>query len=158
MNRTVIILMIFMAFIFSCERCKEKYDESYHWNQIDQYLKYFDDIDNTKKLENDNSTLTFYDDVPDIFPSLHVLEMKGEITHLQLIFPNIQVTGAIKSYWMKRCNEMSEDIIIAQGYPSYNEFPMKGTAPLFLELWFKTSAKEKVKKLIREIESFSESD
>lgn len=92
---------------------------------------------------------------PDPEPSLFALVNAGELNHLDLVFPTVQVSEQANRLWMKFA-ESRDDIAYATGYPSSDPadsyYKTSGTKPLHLNLWFKPSAREAVQKLIKELE------
>jgi len=130
-----------------CCGCDSRNSPSWHWKQIERYNAYIRDPNN---LKEDQSS-SYIDDVPDIMPSLYALHKAGEITHLDLVFPNVPQTREVTRYWMAYC-EKDADIIYATGNPSYAEFQTSGVQPVHLNIWFKPIAKERVKELINAME------
>jgi len=78
---------------------------------------------------------------------------KGELTHIDLVFPNVPKTPEVTKYWMQRCQAI-EGIVEATANPEYGEFKTSGTQRLHINMWFTAEAKEAVKKLVSELQSF----
>jgi hypothetical protein len=57
---------------------------------------------------------------------------------------------------MEACED-DEDIIYTTGNPQYVDFKPNGTQPLHVQLWYRPSAKDRVRDLVERINSLSES-
>ena len=86
-------------------------------------------------------------------PSLYALDRKGEIIHIDLVFPNVPKTEEVTRYWLEYVNAAPE-IIYATANPSYVDYKTKGVEPFHMNIWFKPTGKQKVKRLIAGIEDF----
>ena len=144
------IVLCTAVMIFLIQGCDSEKDTKWHWKQIDQYNEYIHNPDNLKQDQHG----TYLDNVPDIMPSLHALEKAGEITHLDLVFPNVPESKEVTKLWMIYCDK-EPGILYATGNPSYTEYKTSGTQPVHINIWFKTSVKDKVKQLIKDIGNFT---
>ena len=125
------------------------------WKMIQERRAY---IEEPSHVEHDPRTgLSYLRDVPDIRPALTALVVRGELNHVDLVFPNVPYTSDVTRYWMQKCQAV-EGIIEATGNPEYREFKTAGVQPLHINLWFTDEAKPQVKKLISELESFSDEE
>ena len=85
--------------------------------------------------------------------------IQGEIIHVFLVFPNVPQSEEVSRYWLRYVSDIPE-IIYATGpsvsYAGDETYRTKGVQPFYTNLWFKPTAEEKVKELIRGIEEFGE--
>ncbi len=125
------------------------------WKVIREYRAYIEAPSHFKY--DPRNGLSYVDDFPEIGPSLAALVAKGELNHVDLVFPNVPRTRDVTRYWMERCQAV-EGIVEATGNPEYVEFKMAGVQPLHINIWFTDEAEDQVKKLISELESFSEKE
>ena len=123
-----------------------------HWEMIQEYRSYLEDPGERKY--DPVTGLSYVDDVPEIRPSLALLEAKGQLIHLDLVFPNVPNTPEVRRYWIPKSLEI-DGIVEATANPQYWEFPTSGEQPLHINVWFTDEAKEEVKELIAGIESFA---
>jgi hypothetical protein len=146
-NMKSFLLLLILLFLSGCI---SKHDSSWHWRQIKKHDDY---ISNPKNFKNG---FIAYKDMPEIFPSLYALVKKGEITHINLVFPNVPKSKKVIRFWMNYCNN-NPDIIYGLATPSYLYYKTKGVQPFHMQLWFKPNSKEKIQKFIQQIEKFGHS-
>jgi len=130
-----------------------KVSEKDHWKAIKEYRRW---VENPESYEpaGPPGLLVSHDEPPDIGPSLAALEAKGELTHVDLVFPNVPSSREVTRYWMEQCQEI-DGLVEATANPEYVEFKTSGLQPFHMNLWFTDEASEQVKELIAEIESFA---
>ena len=149
MKRFLLVLSVLPLFI----GCESKHDNAWHWQQIKKHDDYISNLNNIKK---DDNGFLLYENTPDIIPSLHALVKKGELTHINLVFPNVPKSKKVTKFWMNYCQNNPE-IIYGLANPSYLHYKTKGVQPFHMQLWFKPESKEKIQKFIQQIEKFGNS-
>ncbi len=132
-----------------------KLSQKDHWQIIEHYRSYVEDPEN---YQHDPVTgLSYVENPPDIGPSLAALVAKGELNHVDLVFPNVPYSRDVTTYWMHKCQHI-HGIVEATANDEYVEFKTTGVQPFHMNIWFKDEAEEEVKELIAGIESFAEQE
>ncbi len=129
-----------------------KLSQKDHWEVIQEYRSRIEDPRSYEPAGPPG--LLVADDLPDIGPSLAALVAKGELNHVDLVFPNVPYSRDVTTYWMQKCGEV-DGIVEATGNHEYVEFKTSGVQPFHTNIWFTNEAKEEVKELIAGIESFA---
>ncbi len=130
-----------------------KVSEEDHWEAIREYRRWVEDPESYEPA-GPPGLLVSRDEPPDVGPSLAALEGKGELTHVDLVFPDVPITREVTGYWMEQCQEI-EGVVEATANPEYAEFKTSGVQPFHINLWFRDEATEEVKQLIGGMESFA---
>ena len=146
----VCVGLLFVVFLIPLSGCGSSRDVAWHWDRVDEYNEY---LRNSGNRKSDAQGYSYVDDAPDIMPSLCVLEREGEIEHIDLVFPNVPKTEEVAKFWLQFVNG-TPSIVYATANPSCPEFTTEGIELFHTNLWFKPSAKAKVKELIGKIEQF----
>lgn len=146
------IVLMTAALMMFCG-CDTTHDSAWHWARIKQYNEYIHD---PKNLKQDNVG-RYLDNVPDIMPSLYALERKGEITYVDLVFPNVPASREVTKYWMEYC-EKTPDIVYATANPSCGEYHTSGIQPFHMNIWGRTTARGRIKELIEGVEGFGKTE
>jgi hypothetical protein len=117
------------------------------WQVVEQYNAYVHDPRNYTHDPATGLSTTFLPVDPE--PSLAALVAAGELSHLDLVLPNVPKTREATHHWMKFC-ETHKEIVYATGNPSYPS-SHSGTEPLHLNLWFRDADRGVAETLIREL-------
>lgn len=121
-----------------------------HWGVIHEYRRRIEDPGSYKPAGPGG--LMAASDLPDIGPSLAALAAKGELNHVDLVFPNVPYGREVTRYWMQH---QIDGIVEIYGNPDYVDFETAGVQPVHINIWFTDDATEQVKELIVGIESFA---
>ena len=132
-----------------------KVSEKDPWEVIRRYRKWREDPQSYKPAGPPG--LYVAEEPEDIRPSLAALVAKGELIHLDLVFPNVPRSSEVTMYWLQQCHE-TEGIVETWGNPEYAEFKTCGPQPLHVNLWFTKEATDEVKELIAAMESFADKE
>ena len=126
-----------------------------HWARVRLYRELLNDPENY-----DHGLFVMPEGIDEsvleVEPNLAHLVALGELEHAKLIFPGVPDSREAGRLWMDYV-QSHPNIIEAFGNPRYRDFEMKGTQPLFLELWFRPEAIKEVQGLIRLLEDSVES-
>jgi hypothetical protein len=121
-----------------------------HWHTVDQYVKELEDPDNAREIDGMRGVAT----TTDLLPALAALVSAGELSHVDLVFPNVPSTTESNRIWIEYVNN-HRDIIYAEGNPEYVDLQTSGSKPLHLHIWFRNSATADIRELIRLLERAS---
>jgi hypothetical protein len=144
MKRYIALLISFILI-----GCTTQKDSTWYWQKIKESQAYANNPDNYKHVGGGLVACN----APDIMSSLYALEKRGEIIHLDLVFPNVPQSREVSKFWMNYCKQ-TPGIIEAWANPSYIEYKTQGVQPFHMQLWFKPENKEIIQKFIKEIEKF----
>ncbi len=126
--------------------------EEDHWQIIRDYRSYLDDPENYRYEPGPG---VWSAGAPrDIGPNLAALVAKGELNHLDMVFPNVPYGREVTRYWMQKCQEI-DGLVEGFANHSYVEFKTSGIQPFQMEIWFTHEAEAGVKEMISGIESFA---
>lgn len=124
---------------------------AYHWRVVNAYRAYINDPANYKY--DSRTGLSSATLLPDPEPSLFALVNAGELSYLDLIFPNVEPTTDVHRRWLKFAEE-NPDVLHAVGNSAegFGAIDTSGKEPLHLKIWFRPSAMGAVKQLIKELD------
>ncbi|MCF7676487.1 MAG: hypothetical protein K9N23_17675 [Akkermansiaceae bacterium] len=121
----------------------------HHWKIVEKYIAYGTDSANYKP---DAATgLSVATPPVDPAPSLAALVAAGELNYVDLVLPTAPHSREATQYWMK-FSQTHKEIVYMTGNPSFTAFPLAGTQPLHLNIWFRASDAPVVQTLVRELE------
>ena len=123
-----------------------------HWRKVDEYRRF---MRNPANFRSDpRSGLSYATPPSDPEPSLAALAAARELTHVDLVFPNVPSSREANRLWMS-WTDGQDDILYATGNPSYTDYGPSGEQPLHLQVWFRPRAKASVQELIRKLEALA---
>jgi hypothetical protein len=120
-----------------------------HWRVVENYNAFLNDPANYKLDEATGLSETSPPHEP--LPDLDALVAAGQLSHVDLVFPNVLESGEATKHWIKFCRAHRE-IVYITGNPSYTQFKPAGAQPLHLNIWFRDADVAVVQTLIRELE------
>ena len=127
----------------------DKSSTAYHWRVVERYNAY---VRNPANYKHDPATGFSVTSPPgDLAPSLAALVSAGELSHVDLVLPNVPASREAQQHWVKFC-ESHREIVEATSNSSYAEFKPAGVQPLHFNLWFRDSDKAVALTLVRELE------
>ena len=120
-----------------------------HWKRIETYNAYVNDPAN---FERDAQTgLSMVVEPAGLDESLAALVAAGELSHLDLVFPNVPDNHESAVAWMKFCNSHKE-IVYTTGNPSHTGIQISGVQPQHLNVWFRPSDIVVVQSLAKQLQ------
>lgn len=149
--KSVLIVTIggLMGFLLA-QHMPEFVVKRYHDNKIHKYVSYMRNPENWIPDQKSGLIQTGAPPVPML--SLAVLVEMGELVHLDLVFPTVAHDNVeLLRYWKNFVGE-HDDVVYAFGNPSSYMFAPRGEQPLHLNIWFRSSASDRVRQLINDID------
>jgi hypothetical protein len=121
----------------------------HHWRVVERHNAYVHDPANYKADAATGLSVTSPPGDPEA--SLAALVAAGELSHVDLVLPNVPKSREAGRHWMTFC-EAHKEIVYANGNPSYTAFTPTGLQPLHLNIWYRDADQAVVQTLIRELE------
>ncbi len=128
---------------------------AFHWRVVNAYRAHINDPAN---YQYDPQTgLSSAELPPDPEPSLFALVNAGELSHLDLVFPNVEPTTEVDRRWLKFAEGHPEVLhAVGNSAEGVGAIDTSGKEPLHLKIWFRPSALDAVKQLVKELDPAAE--
>ncbi|MEQ8789545.1 MAG: hypothetical protein RIC55_24840 [Pirellulaceae bacterium] len=126
---------------------------NYHWSRVAAYKETMNDRSNWSEDPTIDGPVISIDEPYDVMPSIQALVSLGELERGDLVFANVTRTPETLAYTDTYMREHPDIVWMQSPAIPYPPLPMTGRQPLHLQVWYRPSASDDVRRMVEEIEA-----